>query len=305
MAKDLRLRLKKEELHGLYLREKKSLEDIARMYGVSRAAVWKYCKAEGLSRRNRSEARLEAQKKGKVPQKYFNINENFFSRWTQEMAYIFGLLMTDGCLSRAKNGSYKISLCLNDKELLEKVAKTMSSNHPIILSRYQKDLYIFMFGRAKLVQDLMRLGMKPRKSLDLGFPDVPKEYLRDFIRGVFDGDGSVYFTKQSKKSPLISKFSSASESFILGIKHAMESLGMPQKRLHCEKRENPIYYIRYCHTDSLRLFKIMYDRLKNGLYLERKYERFLKGFHVDKRSAIGYNPNKSIKNLNRAYGDWA
>lgn len=27
--------------------------------------------------------------------------------------------------------------------------------------------------------------MKPRKSLDLEFPDLPKEYLRDFVRGVF------------------------------------------------------------------------------------------------------------------------
>lgn len=121
MAKDLRLRLKKEELRRLYLRERMSLEDIARLYGVSRVAVWKYCKDEQLIRRTRSEARLEAQKKGKVPQSYFHINEDFFNKWSAEMAYILGLLMTDGCLSKPKNGSYRIRLCLNDKELLEKL----------------------------------------------------------------------------------------------------------------------------------------------------------------------------------------
>ena len=74
MARELRIKLKREELERLYLREKRSLEDIARLYGATRTAVWKYCKALGLARRNRSLARLEAQKRGKVPQRYFNIN---------------------------------------------------------------------------------------------------------------------------------------------------------------------------------------------------------------------------------------
>jgi len=65
MKKDLRQRLSKERLCWLYLKEKKSLEDIARLYGVSRVAVWKYCRAEDLDRRSRSEARLEALKKKK------------------------------------------------------------------------------------------------------------------------------------------------------------------------------------------------------------------------------------------------
>ena len=121
MAKDLLLRLKKQELRRLYLEEKKSLEDIARLYGVSRVAVWKYCQSEQLTLRSRSQARLEAQKKGKVPQNYFDINEHFFSKWSSEMAYVLGLIATDGCIS--KSGT--VSLCINDKDLLEKVKTTI------------------------------------------------------------------------------------------------------------------------------------------------------------------------------------
>jgi DNA-binding transcriptional regulator WhiA len=178
MARDLRARLRIKELYRLYLEEKRSLEDIARMYGVSRVTIWNYCKASGLERRNRSEARIEAQKNQKVPQRHLNINENFFSSWSPEMAYVLGLLITDGCLSKVKNGSYRISLCLNDKELIEKVAKSMRSDHTITPSAHQKGLYIFIFGRQKLAQDLIKLGMKPQKSLDVKFPDVPKEYLK-------------------------------------------------------------------------------------------------------------------------------
>src|SRR3989338_8582911 len=127
MDRDLRFRLKSDELNRLYLKEKRSLEDIARLYGVSRVAIWKYCKLAGLARRSRSEARLEAQKKGKVLQGYFDINERFFTKWSPEMAYVLGLIITDACIS--KTGT--VSLCINDRELLEKVKKVMGSTHKI------------------------------------------------------------------------------------------------------------------------------------------------------------------------------
>ena len=104
MGGDLRSRLNQAELRRLYLVEKKSLEDIARLYGVSRVAIWKYCKDERLTRRGRSEARLEAQKKGKVPQSFFDINDNFFSIWSPEMAYVLGLVATDGRFQELGHG---------------------------------------------------------------------------------------------------------------------------------------------------------------------------------------------------------
>lgn len=279
MVRNLRLKLNKEELCRLYLEEKRSLEDIARIYGVTRVAVWKYCKAVGLTRRRKSEARLEAQKKGKVPQNYFHINDQFFSEWSSEMAYVLGLLMTDGCLSRVKNGSYKISLCLNDKGLLGKVARVMESDHHITLSRHQEGLYLFIFGREKMIQDLIKLGMKPRKSMDLKFPDVPEKYLRDFIRGVFDGDGSVFFGKRSPKFRLRSSFVSGSKNFIEAIENKLGVLGMPKRNIYQKKTKNGILYmIRYYHNNSLKLFKILYKNSQNGLFLERKYNKFLVGF---------------------------
>ena len=50
MAKGLRSAIKKEDLARLYLEQKMSLEDIARLYGVSRVAIWKYCRDVRLTR---------------------------------------------------------------------------------------------------------------------------------------------------------------------------------------------------------------------------------------------------------------
>ena len=282
MARNLRSTLKREELRKLYVQERKSLEDIARMFGVSRVAVWKYCKAEKLTRRSRSEARLEAQKQSKVPQKYYHINDNFFSLWSREMAYILGLLVTDGCVSNTACGSYRISLCLNDKELLDKVAKALDSGHKIVESRHQRGLKIFIFGRNKIAQDLLKLGMKPRKSLDLEFPDVPNEYLRDFIRGVFDGDGSVYFSAKGVKWALVTKFVGGSRLFIYELERKLRDLGMPKRTIYEEKRKNISYSFKYGHGDSVKLQELMYNNAAGQLYLERKFDRFMKGVKYGK-----------------------
>ena len=54
-------------------------------------------KKYGLIRRTQSKARIEAIKKGKFERlEYHDINENFFSEWSPEMAWVLGLLFTDG-----------------------------------------------------------------------------------------------------------------------------------------------------------------------------------------------------------------
>lgn len=273
--------LTKEQLINLYCNEKKSLEDIAKLYTVSRTAIYKKLKKYGLKQRSKSEARLEAQKQGKLPQQFFDINETFFSNWSFEMAYVLGLIITDGCVS--KTGV--ISLSMNDKELLEKVKKVMGSAHNITSSKHQKGLYYFHFAREKLVEDLHKFGIFPRKSLTVKFPDVPQDFLTDFIRGVFDGDGSVFFDKRRPKFPLRAKFVSGSEDFINVLQKSLKFLGMPKRTIYRQKTKNGwSYMFIYDHKDSVNLFNILYKNTQNRLFLDRKYEWFLKGMNNPKGS---------------------
>lgn len=269
------IELTTDKLASLYINERKSLGDIAKLYMVSRTAIYKKLKKLGIKQRSKSEARIEAQKQGKLPQQFFDINENFFSGWSAEMAYVLGLIITDGCISRTGT----VSLCMNDKDLLEKVKEVMGAAHKIEPSKYQKNLYIFYFAREKLVKDLEKLCVVPRKSLIVKFPEVPQEYLPDFIRGIFDGDGSVFYDKRRPKFPLRSKFVSGSEGFIGGLEKSLESLGMPERTIYRQKTKNGwSYMFIYDHQNSVKLFKILYRNTQNGLFLERKHKRFLDGF---------------------------
>ena len=266
--------LNKETLSDLYVKNKKSLQDIANLYGVSRAAVCKKLKKLGINSRSKSEARLEAQKQHKLPQDFFKINESFFDNWSSEMAYVLGLLITDGCVS--KTGV--VSLCINDRELLVKVKNVLSSAHKILASKHQPNLFRFSFARQHMVDRLFALGVTPRKSLTVKFPDVPPEYLPDFIRGVFDGDGSVFFDKRRQKSPLRAKFMSSSENFIKELARNLESLGMPSRSIYKQKTKNSwSFMFIYEHNASATLFRILYQNVQNRLFLERKYNKFLEG----------------------------
>lgn len=268
--------LTKEKMIILYIKDKKSLGDIGKLYGVSRTAIYDKIKKFDIKQRSKSQARLEAQKQGKLPQQYFRINENFFSQWSADMVYILGLIITDGCISKTGN----ISLSMNEKALLEKVRQAMGSEHKITPSKHQKGLYYFGFSREKMLKELTKFGIFPNKSMNVKFPDIPNEFLADFIRGVFDGDGSVYFDMRSRNYPVRSTFVSSSKDFIVKLEENLQKMGLPKRTIYEQRTKNGISYMfKYGHADSKRLFNVLYSKVSNNLFLERKYKKFQDGFN--------------------------
>lgn len=285
--RELRQKLSKETLYRLYHVERRSLGDIAKDYGVSRVAIMNYCKALNIPLRTKSQARIEAQKQGKLPQQFFDINEDFFNNWSHRMAYVLGLIITDGCISKAGT----VALSINDKDLLEKIKKAMSSKHKITSSRRQKGLYCFYFTRERLAKKLNNLGVIPRKSLTVKLPKVPQEYLPDFIRGVFDGDGSVYYDMRSPKFPIRTKFVSSSLSFIYALEQKLQEFGLPPRKIYEQKTKNAISFMfKYGHKDSIKLFRLMYGKMiDTKIYMQRKHNKFVQKMYG------GENDGKYIK----------
>ena len=84
----------------------------------------------------------------------------------------------------------------------------------------------------------MRYGGVRHKSHVIRFPDVPKKYLRDFIRGYFDGDGSVFFidyirTKDGRSTrELRTNFTSGSRKFLEDLMAALNrEIGLSMRRI--------------------------------------------------------------------------
>lgn len=138
-----------------------------------------------------------------APRKY-TLNENYFETIdSEDKAYWLGFIYADGFITKRKpgHGQNVLGITLAEKDHLEKFAGNIETNKPV--KTYEKKNAYHKGGIShehklalisnKLVSDVERLGVLERKTFLLeNLPNIPKELKRDFIRGYFDGDGSVF-----------------------------------------------------------------------------------------------------------------
>lgn len=138
------------------------------------------------------------------------LNRNYFETVdTEEKAYWLGLLFADGCvmyLSDRKSWRIQLTLMPQDKYLLEKFLKDIGSNLKVKTyinnTGFQKKdgsehrMSVATVHSKKMAKDLQKYGVIPNKSLKVNkIPSIPENLIRHFIRGFFDGNGSVTYGK--------------------------------------------------------------------------------------------------------------
>jgi hypothetical protein len=124
-------------------------------------------------------------------------NEAFFKTIQDEsQGYWLGFLMSDGCVSRTHGDKIVLALANKDRNQLEKWHAAIRSNARI--HKRGCGACVSQHLSTRMCNDLESLGCVPRKSLVLQFPRLPKHLVRHFIRGYFDGDGSVSVTKRNQ-----------------------------------------------------------------------------------------------------------
>lgn len=131
----------------------------------------------------------------------YSCDENFFEKIDNKVnAYWLGLLYADGYVRKRtqSDGKHKqggivgISLKDGDEYLLEKLIFDLKSTYK--LRKQVKDGFIshkLEINSSKMTDDLINLGCVPNKSLVLLPPNLDTELISHFIRGYFDGDGSI------------------------------------------------------------------------------------------------------------------
>lgn len=217
----------------------------------------------------------------------YKINEDYFKKWSYEMAYILGFIVADGSLEDASylRGKY-LRIYNTDYYIINEIKYRLQSDHRIVQSSprdNRKVLYMLRIGSHKIFQDLGRLNIHPNKSLNIRVPTVPKKYFSSFLRGYFDGDGCIYIEK--KKNNLKVIFTSGSKEFLDDLSKLISDYFMI--KLHKAFNSHRSYQLKYCQKDSLKIFKHIYKNTENKLYLIRKrekYQDFLNQYgHVPKR----------------------
>ena len=191
---------------------------------------------------------------------------------TEEKAYWLGFLYADGCVH---SNNYEISVNITDKEHIEKFKAAIKAfNHNITEiqdKRFQnaKTLYQFSIKDKQLHQDLIKWGCIPQKSLLINkIPNIPRDYVSHFLRGYFDGDGSLHYLRGTNNYRI---------SFI-GTKDFLNDI---QKELQTNVSlqsniAGKAYVLQIAGRRQIeRILNYLYNNSKENNRLNRKYQKYL------------------------------
>ena len=233
-----------------------SMKYIATVFGVSYTTINNWLKEMNIDARHRG------------PQSKISKEDYFDIIDCEQKAYWLGFLMADGCIS-IYNNQYclKIHLQYRDKHIIDSFLKDISStNKPYIRNVDGYKAYAISLTSKHMVESLIKLGLQERKSGNEIFPDIPKEYYKDFIRGYFDGDGCASIGNERRYDRI---------GFI-GPKALLERFckeinlkNISIIRAHCEAE---MYYFNTARKENIKTF-YNYIYNENCFCLERKKKR--------------------------------
>ena len=231
----------------------------------------------------RKKFNLPKPNKGIQVNRRFTINENYFEKIDNEhKAYWLGFIMADGCITRTeKNGPYnrfEINLKneISEKHLLEQFNKDLNSNYEIKVIKnkntkknFETEVLKLRISCKKFVDNLILNGVSSNKTGKEILPNtIPKEFIKDFIRGYFDGDGSLTINKSFRIcSSSVEILNSFNDFF-------KEMLGLEFKIYENKNYSIPFFTIdSNNHQDIKKVLDLLYKN--STIFLERKYERYI------------------------------
>lgn len=179
--------------------------------------------------------------------------------WSKGLAYVVGLMATDGNLSSDRRHmdftSSDIDLIVTFKRLLG--IKNRITNK---ISGYNgKPCPHIQFGSVVFYKWLTNIGLMPNKSLKLGELKIPDRYFFDFLRGSLDGDGNIRVYNDSvfpNSIRLYTRFASASPAHLTWLRKCInEALGIKGHRRQYGKN---IFELSFAKNDSKVLLNAIY-----------------------------------------------
>ena len=248
----------------LYLQGYSSIQ-IGLMYGASHKPVLKVLDKMGVSRD------WNALRKYELNEHYFDVID------TPNKAYILGFLYADG-YNNTSNHIIRLKLQKEDKHILEEISKEIGYTGSLVFDERSrvncnwKDTYMLDIRSVHMSNKLDELGVHRAKSLILEFPEwLSEDLYTHFIRGYFDGDGSIY-CYEKKMNWFISIVST--RLFCNSVKNIVENILGIHVHIRLDGRKNDI-------TSDIRIggnqqvLKFLNWIYKDAdLKLKRKYKKY-------------------------------
>lgn len=262
--------LDKDTIISLY-KEGKSMRSIGQLLNCSMGCIKNKLIKYKCSIREKNE-----HKKFKVDSTFFNVIDS------EAKAYFLGLMYADGCISKDSN-IFSICLQESDKNILESFLKVLKSDKSLYIRenkdkregfKHCKKCYILQVSDANLHFNLIDKGCIPQKTSTLRFPtkeQIPSYLYSHFIRGFFDGDGSISNNKTDSHFSIIGTL-----DMVKNIQNILiNDVKVKETKISMYKcKIDTVYTLQY--SGRRQILKILEWLYKDATYfIERKYNKFL------------------------------
>ena len=205
------------------------------------------------------------------------VRQDLFSTIDDTEAWILGLIWSDGSLS-----GNRITITAKNRNFLMKVNRFCQGNKLCVKPKSTGG-YNLAFSDKSIAKRLRDIGCMENKSFSIRWPKINPKFEWSFLRGVFDGDGSVSYLKKSDS--LSSYICTASLFFAESICEFYRSQNLnfsfhtkPPKKKHWSK----LYVVNTSHASSLKLYENFYKDTQ--AFMKRKKKVFEKGLRPIKKS---------------------
>ena len=206
----------------------------------------------------------------------YNVNQKYFINIdSSEKAYWLGFIWADGSVYKTGR-EHKFKIRIKDYDHLCKLQNSISHNGKIYTikgSGFKPNCihYEISICDKILYESLITHG----RNNEIGIPNIPKKLIHHFIRGFFDGDGSVYtYNKNSKHKDKIYTYNVINIEIICN-KSMLKSLSkyLSKNNIKFRIKNSKTEYMKYLRIDTKKSEKLFYKYIYKDadIFLERKY----------------------------------
>lgn len=265
----------------------KSAFNLAKKYNVASATIYSILKRKNILIRSYSQVN-----------RIYILDENYFEKIDRkDKAYWFGFCFADGYLYKKKY--LNITLSGKDKNFLNKFKNTLNTSIPIKYIEKNKGGYNSTYGRVrfrvsckKMCEDLIVNGYLHKHNY---IPkSVPEYLLNHFIRGFFDGDGSISVRNRNNcKRQVLDISLCGSRAFLTELKEKL-----PFKYNNRIIKKKGTFSITMGDSTAIKFLKWIYKDSDSSIRMKRKYDKFNnfsnKHYIIKKHTKLADNQYKEI-----------
>jgi len=216
------------------------------------------------------------------------INNPFENINDSDVQYYLGWIASDGCIFENTIG---LELAEDSIDVLHQYVKFLGGKSkiegPFHVNIKGQNSYCVRFQHKDIVKYLSNLGITNTKSKTL---NINFDITWDFIRGVFEGDGTLYESKPTGQYVYLDiNILSASEVFIkqledFFIKNNIQCRindDKEYKRIWINKTDSLLFFNKLYYNDSIPILKRKFNKFKLFFEKSKNNYRYLKSDNVN------------------------